>query len=500
MGGFREHSFSELLMIAKTNDIPAYPPGPVNLFASFGCTMRHLPQMAIRPLEFATELREKYGRISFFRIFGAKFYMVNDPDAIHEVLVANKSKFRKVERQMRTIRPVVGRGILTSDGEFWLRQRRLLQKAFSPQKLQEYSQGMIDQTDKLLDHWDGLGDKPQIDVTLEMMRLTLGIATRAFFGEQPKQREENLAWANHELSEAFTSEMLSVVHAPKWVPLPSRKRKQHAIDTYVAEVRQLIREKRASNLQSDDLLTAVLKAVDDEGDGTGMTDEQALDELLTIYIAGHHTTSVALSWTFYLLAKHRDVEQRLLDEVDQVVGDRPVTMADLANMPYTEMVVKESLRLHPPAYVLFAREALEDIVIGGQRIEKGGWVYMYPYVMHRDPALFENPLAFDPERFSPERIGSIPKNAYIPFGLGPHVCIGQRFAMIEFMLAVPTILRRYRMEIKPGHENAKSRPLLANHIKGGLPVTLVKRERKAPPAKPIATPMPAQPASHVGVT
>lgn len=456
-----------------------HPPGPRNYLAPLGCTIRHLPQMAMRPLEFAQELKQQYGPVSFFRILTAKFYMINDPSLIHEVLVGNKSKIRKVERQMSTLRQVVGNGILTSSGDFWLRQRRLLQKAFSPKKLADYSDGMLQQTDRLLDHWDALGEQPTIDVTLEMMRLTLGIATRAFFGEQPKQREENLAWANHELSEAFTGEMLSVLHLPDWLPLPSKRRKRQAIETYVNEVQALIREKRASNLQSDDLLTAVLKAVDDEGDGQGMTDMAALDELLTIYIAGHHTTSVALSWTFYLLAKHRDVEQRILREVEQAVGDRPLRMSDLPNLPYTEMVIKESLRLHPPAYVLFAREALEDLQIGGHRIEKGGWIYMYPYVVHRDPANFENPLEFDPERFSPEREKTIPQHAYMPFGLGPHVCIGQRFAMIEFILTVPTILRRYSMQIKPGHENAESETLLANHIKGGLPVTLHRRTPNA---------------------
>jgi cytochrome P450 len=454
-----------------------HPPGPRNILAPFALTYRHLIQMWRRPLEFVTKLHRTYGPVAFFRVFGVRLYVVSDPKLIHDVLVGHKNKFRKVERQMRTIRQVVGNGILTSGGDFWLRQRRLLQKAFSPKKLEVYAGGMVDQTELLLDSWDARGDGAKVDITLEMMRLTLGIATRAFFGEQPRQRAEILARANKVVSEAFTREMLSVFRLPDWLPLPNKIQKRRALRDYINEVGNLVREKRASPVETDDLLSAVLNAVDEEGDGNGMTNEQALDELLTIYIAGHHTTSVALSWTFYLLAKHPEIEKRILEEVRQVVGQRRIDLSDLPKLQYTEMVIKESLRLYPPAYVLFAREALEDVNLGEHWIKKGGWIYMYPYVVHRDPQNFENPETFDPERFSPQRIDSIPQHAYMPFGLGPHVCIGQHFAMIEFVLAVATILRRYSMQIEPGHENARNLPLLANHIRGGLPVRLHRRAR-----------------------
>ena len=453
-----------------------HPPGPRNILAPFSLTYRHLIQMWRRPLEFVTELHRKYGPVAFFRVFGVRLYSVNDGELIHDVLVQQKTKFRKTERHMRTIRQMVGNGILTSDGDFWLRQRRMLQKAFSPQKLEGYADGMVEQTEMLLDGWDAKGNDAKVDITLEMTRLTLGIATRAFFGEQPRQRAEVLARANQGISEAFAREMLAVFRFPDWLPLPAKKKKRNSIRDYRNEVTELIREKRQSNEQTDDLLSAVLNAVDEEGDGTGMSDEQARDELLTIYIAGHHTTSVALSWTFYVLSKHPEIEQRILEEVKRVVGQRRITLRDLPKLKYTEMVIKESLRLYPPAYVLFAREALEDVELGGHWIKKGGCVYMYPYVVQRDPQNFEDPETFDPERFSPERIDSIPKHAYIPFGVGPHVCIGERFAMMEFMLAVPTILRRYAMDIEPGHENAQNLPLLANHIKGGLPMRLRRRE------------------------
>lgn len=454
-----------------------HPPGPPNYLAPFALTYRHLIQLWRRPLEFVTELKRKYGPVVFYRVFGVRLYSVNDPELIHDVLVTQKQKFLKTERHMGTIRQMVGNGILTSNGDFWLRQRRMLQKAFSPQKLTGYADGMVDQTEMLLEGWNAMGEDAKVDITLEMTRLTLGIATRAFFGEQPRQRAEVLARANQGISEAFAREMLSVFRFPDWLPTPAKKTKRRSIRDYRNEVTDLIREKRESNVETDDLLSAVLNAVDDEGDGTGMSDEQARDELLTIYIAGHHTTSVALSWTFYLLSKHPEIERRVLEEVRQVVGQRRITLRDLPQLKYTEMVIKESLRLYPPAYVLFAREALEDVDLGGHWIKKGGWVYMYPYVVHRDPENFENPETFDPERFSPERINSIPKHAYIPFGAGPHVCIGERFAMMEFMLVVPTILQKYAMDIEPGHENAQNLPLLANHIKGGLPVRLRRRER-----------------------
>lgn len=466
-----------------------HPPGPRNLLAPFALTYRHLIQMWLRPLQFVTQLHRTYGPVAFFRVFAVRLYVVSDPNLIHDVLVRQKNKFCKVKRQMRTIRQVVGNGILTSSGDFWLRQRRLLQKAFSPKKLEVYAGGMVDQTEMLLDNWDSRGAGAKVDITLEMTRLTLGIATRAFFGEQPRQRAEILAQANKVISEAFTREMLSIFRLPDWLPLPHKIKKRRAIADYTNEVGNLVREKRASRVETDDLLSAVLSAVDEEGDGNGMTDEQALDELLTIYIAGHHTTSVALSWILYLLAKHPEIEKRLLEEVRQVVGQRRISLSDLPKLQYTEMVIKESLRLYPPAYVLFAREALEDVYLGEHWIQKGGWIYMYPYVVHRDPRNFEDPETFDPERFSPQRIHSIPQNAYMPFGLGPHVCIGERFAMIEFLLAVPTILRRYSLQIEPGHENARCLPLLANHIRGGLPVRL---QRRAPSERlPTIQPAPA---------
>ena len=462
-----------------------HPPGPLNYLAPFALTYRHLIQLWYRPLEFFTELHRKYGPIAFFRVFGVRLYAVNDAKLIHEVLVEQNKKFRKTERQMRTLRQIVGNGILTSDGEFWLRQRRLLQKAFSPQKLPGYVDGMVDQIERLLDDWETRGNNARVDITLEMTRLTLEITTRAFFGKQPRHRAEVLARANQGISETFAREMLSIFRLPDWLPMSAKKIKRKSIRDYRHEVTELIREKRQAGCETDDLLSAVLSTVDDMGIGTGMSDEQARDELLTIYIAGHHTTSVALSWTFYLLSKHPEIEQRLLDEIEAVIGQRRITLDDLPRLNYTEMVIKESLRLYPPAYALFAREALEDVEVGGHWIKKGGWVFMYPYVVQRDPHNFENPETFDPDRFSPQRIESIPKHAYIPFGEGPHVCIGERFAMMEFMLVVPTILRQYALDIEPGHDQAENLPLLANHIKGGLPVRL--RRRQQPAANQSAT-------------
>ncbi len=457
-----------------------HPPGPLNILQPFGLTVRHLLSLWWRPLEFATQLNRKYGPIAFFRIFALRLYVVSDPELIHQILVTQKNAFQKVENQMRAIRQLTGNGILSSSGSFWLRQRRLVQQAFSPQKLKCYADGMVEQTERLLDRWDAMGDKPKVDISLEMIWLTVRITTRAFFGELPRQRIETLASANQAISDAFSVEMFSLWRSPDWMPLPGKSAKRRGIAAYNSEVSALIRERRESNQKADDLLSAVLNAVDEDGSNTGMTDEQARDELLTIYVASHHTTSVALSWLFYFLAKHPEVEQRIVSEVDQVIGDRRIQLSDLPNLKYTEMAIKESMRLQPPAYALFAREALEDVTLGDHWIQKGGWVYIYPYVVHRDPKNFENPERFDPERFSPERIGDIKPNTYIPFGLGPHVCVGSRFAMMEFMLAVPTILRRYTMEICPGHEHARNLPLLANHIRGGLPVQLHRRERHSP--------------------
>jgi cytochrome P450 len=238
-------------------------------------------------------------------------------------------------------------------------------------------------------------------------------------------------------------------------------------------IREIIRERRASGKDHGDLLSMLLLAVDEEGDGTGMSDEQARDEAVTMFNAGHDSTAAALAWIWYLVARHPEVEERLVEETRRVLGSRTATANDLPNLAYTEWVVRESLRLYPPVWALFARVPQADVELGGYTIPAGSWVYIFPWVTQRDARFFENPERFDPERFAPGRVETIPQYAWIPFGGGPHVCIGQTLATSEIVLIVATVLQDFRLSFAPDQpREVVPEPLLAIRPKGGLRMTL----------------------------
>ena len=262
---------------------------------------------------------------------------------------------------------------------------------------------------------------------------------------------------------------------PDWMPLPGKRRKRWAIRTLDQLVRGIIRERRASGQDQADLLTMLLLAVDDEGDGRGMTDEQARDEAITLFNAGHDTTAAALAWVWYMVASHRAIEDRLIEEIDAVLGGNEPTLADAGRLPYVEMVIKESLRLYPPTWSLVPREVVEPVEIGGYPIARGSWIYIFPYVTQRDPRFFKDPETFDPERFSPVRIDEIPQHAYIPFGGGPRVCIGEKFAMMEMILIVATVLQKMRVKLAADQGEIEPEPLIAARPKGGLRIAVSRR-------------------------
>jgi len=224
----------------------------------------------------------------------------------------------------------------------------------------------------------------------------------------------------------------------------------------------------------------LLNAVDEEGDGTGMTDEQARDEAMTLFNAGHDTSAAGLTWLWYLVATHPEVEQKLRDEAQSVLGGRPATYADIPALRYSTMVVKETLRLYPPTWGLIPREAIEAVPLGDYVIPKGGWIYIYPWILHHDPRFFPEPYQFVPERFSPGRIEHIPQHAYIPFGAGPHVCIGNTFATMEMVLAVSTMIQRVRLQLPANHPPVVPEPYVAIRPRGGLRMRVEEVTEQAP--------------------
>jgi cytochrome P450 len=408
-------------------------------------------------------------------------YFVNHPSLVREVLSTKHKSFRRPAWLSRPLVKVDGLGLVTSEGDLWQRQRRLVKPAFAVKRFEGYAQATVEHTGRMLDRWSGTGS---LDVAHEMTQLTLDIIAKTLFGVELEGKAARLGEAVRVISETFVAEAGNPFQLPDWLPLPAKRRHKWAIRTLDELIRSVIRERRASREDRGDLLSMLLLAVDDEGDGRGMSDEQARDEAMTMFNAGHDSTAAGLAWIWYLVAKHPEVESRLIEEVDTVLGTRAATLADVPRLAYTDIVIKETLRLYPPTWTLFAREAIAEVEIGGYPIPKGAWLYTFPFVTQRDSRFFANPLVFDPDRFSPARIDEIPQFAYFPFGGGPRACIGSAFATMEMTLIVATVLQRYRLRLAAGQGEVELEPLISLRPKGGLRVAVARRNEPALAAKP----------------
>ncbi len=448
------------------------PPGPKRGFLG----LAHLKRFRANLLEFPLELARTYGDLVCVPMGPMRLYFVNHPAYVREVLVNQGKSFRKLPRIVKAFRSIDGNGLVFSEGDFWLRQRRLVQPAFSTKRFDGYARTAVSCTREMADAW-----RPgaTIEISAAMKRLALHIIARTMFDVEIVDVEGRIGAAIETLSAIVMKQTGRVIQWPDWMPFPENRRKRAAVKVLDDIIRGVIRERRASGEDKGDLLSMLLGAVDEEGDGTGMTDEQARDEAITLFNAGHDTTAAGLTWLWYLLARHPEVEQKLRDEAQSVLGEREAGYADLPSLPYAAMVVKESLRLYPPAWALIARLAVTDVRLGDFVIRKGGWVYIYPWVLQRDSRFFPEPERFDPERFSPGRVESIPQHAYIPFGAGPHVCIGNTFAQMEMVLAVSTIVRRFRLVLPPDAPPVTIEPYVAIRPRGGLPLRVEAVNRPA---------------------
>lgn len=452
--------------------MPNYPPGPKDSLLGFSLAR----QLRSRPLEFVTQIGRTYGDLAYFRMGPLRAYLVNSPQLIREVLVTRHKNFRRPPMVAGPLRAIDGNGLVLSEGDFWRRQRRLVQPAFATKRFDAYGRVTVAYTLRMLERWQA---GTSFDVADAMTRLTLEIIAKTLFDVEVEGQAARLGEAVRIMSQTIFHEAGYPVHLPDWFPLPAKRRKRWAIGTLNDLVGRVIRDRRASGEDRGDLLSMLLLAVDSEGDGGRMTDLQARDEAMTLFNAGHDSTAAALTWIWYLVAKHPAVEARLVDEVDAVLAGRAPEYADVAGMPYAEMVVQESMRLYPPTWMLFPRDVVTPVELAGYAIPKGSWLYIFPYVTHRDPRFFDDPQSFDPERFAPGRVEKIPQYAYVPFGGGPRVCIGSAFATMEMILIMATVLQKFRLRLADDQSEVEAEPLISLRPKGGLRVSISPRAEPA---------------------
>jgi cytochrome P450 len=376
--------------------------------------------------------------VSRFRIVRRTAFLLSAPRAVERVLVENHRNYVKHTFFWRKVDAIFGRGLLTNEGDDWLRQRRLVQPAFHHERIAEYGRIMTDYT---LDRLDGWRDGEPRDVRGEMTSITFRIVAKTLFDAEVADDAAEIAEAFDTGIEEIARRIRRPVLIPDRVPTPGNLRYRRAVDRMDRLVYRIVEEHRDGGDRGD-LLSALMEARDE--DGRTMSEKQLRDETITMLLAGHETTALALTWTWYLLSQHPEVVTRLEDEVD-ALGGEPPGVHDLPRLPYTERVVREALRMYPPAYS-FGREALEDDEILGWPVPAGTTLFVFPWVLHRHPRFYPDPLSFDPDRWTDAFRRELPRLAYLPFGSGPRMCIGREFARMELVLIVATIAQRFRLE------------------------------------------------------
>ncbi len=418
---------------------------------------------------YFTKCVREYGDIVFLRFLGVPMCFINRPEYIESVLVTQSQNFEK-SKDYRALRRVLGNGLLTSEGEFWRRQRKLVQPAFHQDRIGAYAEVMVRFAEKIVASWQ---DGQMIDIHEAMSHLTLDIVAKTLFDTDVSHEAEDVGSALDFLMRKFMRQAGFAFLLPKFVPIPTNKRLQRAVRQLDRVIYGIIGQRRASGQMSGDLLSVLLQMQDDQG--VGMTDKQLHDEIMTLFLAGHDTTANALSWTWLLLGRNPEVAVKLRVELDQVLGGRAPTPTDLPRLPYTDMVLRESMRLYPPVWII-GRRALKPFRLGEFELPAQTNVLMSQLLMHHDARYFPDPERFDPERWSAGdvRNGALPRFGYFPFGGGPRVCIGAGFAMMEAVLLLATIAQRFQIDLIPG-QTIEMLPTVTLRPKSGIRVILKRR-------------------------
>jgi cytochrome P450 len=439
----------------------ALPPGPKGHLL-----LGALPEIRRDELDFLSYCVREYGDVCYVRVVNIPAYIISNPQDIETVLITKNSNFIK-SVYLRESRALFGQGLLTSEGSFWLRQRRLLQPAFHHSRIAGYGATMLAYTARMLSTWK---DGEVRDIHEDMINLTMEIICQVLFGDDLSTDTREAGDALRIFFDQF-DDRFGLYVIPEWLPTPGNLRYRNAIRRLNEIVGRVIQERRSKTYDNGDILSSLLRVQDE--DGSKMSEPQVRDEVMTLFFTGHETTALALSWTWYLLAQHPEVVARLTEELDEVLAGRAPTLEDLPKLVYAEWIVKESLRLYPPAYGM-VREALNDVELGGYTIPKRSTIAIFQWSVHRDPRYYHDPEAFRPERWDSNFQKSLPRCAYIPFGAGPRICIGNTFALTEVTLLLAAIASKFQMTLLPDHKVALS-PSLTLRPRKGIKVTVKRR-------------------------
>jgi cytochrome P450 len=405
---------------------------------------RLMPEFKRNTLHTFVNLADRYGDIVCFRGLWTSFMLI-DAQHVEYVLQTNSRNYRK-GRNYKEVAAATGNGLFVSEGDVWLRQRRLAQPAFHRQRIASFAEMMTDSCEAMLERWEGFAERGEaVEIGAEMLRLTLGIVGKAMFSRDLSDEADMVSQSFEVIRKHTTNRIMSVIKFPASFPTPQNRRFRRAIATAERMVYDLISERRRGQGNPDDLLSLLMAARDEET-GEGLSDKELRDQAVTIIGAGYETTTQALAWTWYLLAKHPEIENKLHAEISNALGGRAPTFEDLPSLKYTLMVFQEAMRLYPPAWAI-SRAAIETDEIGGYRVPANSEILLLPYITHRHPKYWERAEEFYPEHFLPEKVAARPRFAYFPFGGGARQCIGNNFALMEAQLIIATVAQKYRLRL-----------------------------------------------------
>jgi len=425
------------------------------------------------PIKMIMDLQRDYGDVSRQRLGPYLMHVVTGPDAVRHVLQGNYKNYSR-GKFYENFKLFFGDGLLTTDGEYWLRHRRMAQPLFHRKVVDGCTDSATVAIGAMLDRWDrGLEGGEPVELVAEMMQVSLSILGRVVFnmdfsGYADVISPSVLVGLQTMMPQGNVNDFI-----PRWAPTPYNRRLSRALRSLRDVMHKVIAEHEVGGDGTIDLIT-LLQSAKDEETGRALTDQELHDEVMTIFMAGHETTGNGMAWTLYAVAEHPEVRERLEAEVDEVLGGRPPTLEDLARLTYTKMVVDESLRVYPPIWG-FTRDPIVDDEIDGYYIPADSTIFLAPYATHRHPSVWENPEAFDPERFAPGKADSVPPFAYFPFGAGSRKCIGFHLALLQMQLATAMVSQRYRVQMVPGHPVEYGR-MVALRPAHGIRVTLHPRQ------------------------